>query len=222
MDEFELCLKEFGILGTHAFVGDGKANTVAVDLLQASNTLTETTSFYQEITPNEQIACGSTKQIIGSTQNLTSDPSDSENAASEEDMSSESKDGQQFVCSVCHENLPSKNEMKAHLKSHSSERPYVCPVCQKSFRHLNVLRTHSRVHTGVVVYFFFLHYSLFECSTYFVGEKPFSCSTCNRAFSHKSTLNEHMNLHSDDRPYACEKCQRRFKQRKSLRAHRCE
>lgn len=160
MEEFELCLKELGILGTHAYVYSDK--NCGLHEVELPNSLKQKSSFLQESTTqlNPQIecegevACGSTT-MAECTQNFTSDASDSENAISEEEMamSCESKDGSKFRCSICHEDLPSKNELKAHFKSHSSERPYVCPVCQKSFRHLNVLRTHSRVHTGLLVYF---------------------------------------------------------------------
>ncbi len=158
MEEFELCLKELGILGTHAYVYSDK--NCGLNEAELPNSLKQKRSFLKEsatqLTPQieceGEVACGSTG-MAECTQNFTSDSSDSENQASEEEMACESKHGSKFKCSICHEDLPSKNELKAHFKSHSSERPYVCPVCQKSFRHLNVLRTHSRVHTGLLVHF---------------------------------------------------------------------
>lgn len=162
MGEFELCLKELGILGTHSYVDlDGKAmSSDSLPTLQTSQM--NTVSATEQVNSNQQIVSGSACQLPSNMTNFMSEPSDLENVLSEDDVDDKSLErllNNSMSCSVCNEDYSNRNELKAHMKSHtSSERPYVCPICQKSFRHLNVLRTHSRVHTGNT---FLLHSCLF-------------------------------------------------------------
>lgn len=158
MQEFELCLKELGILGTHSYTSlDGKlekhASCVPQSLKSVETSISNPNTLIQETSLNHQMTPHENHQLLEQNHS-TSEPSDSENALSEEEMNSSteklSRSGKRS-CSICNQHFSSINELKIHLKdshSRSSERPYVCPVCQKAFRHLNVLRTHSRVHTG--------------------------------------------------------------------------
>jgi len=215
MDEFEDCLKDLRILGTHSYVSvDAESAEENLSAFKESIS-TDYDVSESEVQENPLEKCtvknkvNKNKKVV-LTQNIVK--VEEEEIYVElpeefnEDEATTSKWEEVYAvpsldCDVCNITCESYEELRKHQQTHTDKRPYVCPICQKSFRHLNVLKTHSRVHTG---------------------EKPFKCDTCNRAFAHKSTLNEHMNLHSEERPYECTACQRRFKERKSLRSHRCQ
>lgn len=148
MQEFEICLKELGILGTHSYTFLSKSSeSQDFNVIQPSNPV-EFSSSHNSIV-EEVIACGSQSQLMNNTtHSLTSESCDMENAISEEEDFIPTEPFEKYVCKQKYLN---KKQLKSPLESHSqqpTERPYVCPICQKSFRHLNVLRTHSRVHTG--------------------------------------------------------------------------
>lgn len=78
------------------------------------------------------------------------------------------------TCSYCQKQFTKTASFKAHLLTHSSDRPFVCSVCSKGFKLQSKLKRHRLVHTG---------------------EKPYSCVTCKKAFSLLHHLKRHMNVH---------------------------
>lgn len=170
MEEFEMILKELGILGTHSYTVVEESWTKNVDCVSleleaqiSKDGISECDT--KESKDEDDAQFITTLEFVeeeGSFVELAED-SDEEIPSHSTSKSSNGK----LMCDICGETMTTKEELRNHIQIHSSKRPYVCPICQKSFRHLNVLKTHSRVHTG---------------------EKPFTCTTCNRSFAHKSTL----------------------------------
>ncbi|PRD17815.1 UNVERIFIED_CONTAM: zinc finger protein 45 [Trichonephila clavipes] len=81
--------------------------------------------------------------------------------------------------------------LKAHVWTHTNEKPYVCAMCNKGFSQKGNLKDHLRTHTK---------------------EKPYICEMCNKSFSRTSSLKEHLRTHTNEKPYVCETCNKSFSQ----------
>ncbi|XP_050294397.1 uncharacterized protein LOC126734718 [Anthonomus grandis grandis] len=93
-------------------------------------------------------------------------------------------------CPVC-KGVYLKSSLDAHLKTHTSQKPFHCSICNKNFTTKWNLKLHKWTHSSRT-------------------QKPFKCEQCKGAFIRENDYISHMNSHKSLRPYTCNYCGARF------------
>ncbi|XP_001628755.2 zinc finger and BTB domain-containing protein 17 [Nematostella vectensis] len=129
-------------------------------------------------------------------------------------------------CPTCAKRFFTKNDLKRHGFTHSTERPYSCEVCQKAFRTTNEVKLHMAIHVSGTPYK--CEYCGKEFRTkgcikahikYHIGDKRHKCSICGHAFVKSADLKRHVAAHNNEKNYKCPECGSAFTRQDNLKAH---
>ncbi|KJH44377.1 zinc finger, C2H2 type [Dictyocaulus viviparus] len=108
-------------------------------------------------------------------------------------------------CQICGLMLKHASKIRAHIRTHTGDKPYICVYCDEQFATSGTLSMHiKRKHT--------------------FGERPYACTwDCGKRFVSLSTRNEHERIvHAGTKRYECSVagCFRMFSRRYYLMLHR--
>ena len=131
-----------------------------------------------------------------------------------------------YICNFCGRDCLKKSNLKSHIATYSSIRPFECQFCTKSIKTKPALNQHKIIHTDEK------RFSCSFCQKLFLRKNELTahtiihtegrqhiCSRCGAAFYNEAHLKLHEQRHSDDRPHACEICTKSFKTKSELKLH---
>nr|XP_018895701.1 PREDICTED: zinc finger protein with KRAB and SCAN domains 7-like [Bemisia tabaci] len=102
-------------------------------------------------------------------------------------------------CDQCGKKWRTISELKSHIASHSSLRPYVCEICGQAYKMRKALDVHVGMHNGI---------------------HPYTCHICNKSFTQKVGLQKHLPIHTGYTRFQCDLCGKRFIHHKSFNIHK--
>ncbi|XP_014829039.1 PREDICTED: zinc finger and BTB domain-containing protein 48-like isoform X2 [Poecilia mexicana] len=134
-----------------------------------------------------------------------------------------------YICSTCSLSFNTKEELRAHVVSHTGEMPHKCSTCNEQFMykknltmHLMKVHGHPKPHACPQCPKTFLtrtELRVHEAAKH-RGEKPFVCEECGHRASSRNGLQMHIKaIHRNERPFVCNICGHAFSQKNNLNMH---
>ena len=107
----------------------------------------------------------------------------------------------EFECQVCHQECQTPYDLKVHLLTHTSAKPFHCDICTQVCSTQKLLRQHyKRSHT--------------------LPEADFSCKICHQWHKTYANLQRHKPMHDPKREFECNICKWRFDTKSNMKAHK--
>ena len=124
-----------------------------------------------------------------------------------------------FKCGLCLYSTRKKNNLKAHMRSHSGAKPFRCDECGLTFTHSSYLQKHENTCASKDIIDItsdeeslsnfvstIIKPSQHEISLQ-ISKKPFKCEVCLYSTRKNNNLKAHLRIHSGVKPYQCSQCE---------------
>lgn len=107
----------------------------------------------------------------------------------------------EFQCKICLKYLISWNNLRDHLLTHGSNKPFQCNQCPKKFYRKPDIKLHTIVHHSDI------------------EQQKFECYDCKKRFPRLCNLKSHQISHTKDKCFKCDYCDKRFTRHASKILH---
>ncbi|OXA45158.1 zinc finger protein 99 [Folsomia candida] len=107
-----------------------------------------------------------------------------------------------FSCRLCRNEFKTRNDLRKHISTHTTEKPYNCAICGRSFTQEFDMKSHEMTHLDKS------------------SRDLLQCHLCPRTFLRREGLQNHIRIvHENQKNYPCSLCDKRFCYLSSLKGH---